>query len=129
MRSFVRLSEATYPKKKSVVRVEIWKGPIVMEWLMIRKHMMCYVCVRPQTGRMDAEKEFNDALERMMGLVELEMLLCFSGDFSALVIVVDPGEEESVGRYGVGARNREGRVLVELVARNGLALASSFFQK
>ena len=25
--------------------------------------------------------------------------------------VVEPGEEESVGRYGLGARNREGRTL------------------
>ena len=43
---------------------------------------------------------------------------------------MEPGEEESVGRYGCGARNKEGRALVELVARNGLAVASSsFFQK
>ena len=54
---------------------------------------------------------------------------CIAVDFNAHVGVVEPGEEESVGRYGWGARNREGRVMVELVARNGLAVASSFFQK
>ena len=83
----------------------------------------------PQTGRMEAEKEeFRDALERMMGLVELEVM-CIVGDFNAHVGVVEPGEEESVGRYGWGVRNREGRALMELVARNELAVASSFFQK
>ena len=92
---------------------------------------MCVMSVYgPQTGRMEAEKEeFRDALERMMGLVELVVMLCILGDFNAHVGVVEPGEEESVGRYGWGARNREGRALVELVARNGLAVASSFFQK
>ena len=116
---------------KTVVSVERWKGRIVMAWLMIWKQMMCVMSVYgPQTGRMEAEKvEFRDALERMMGLVELEVLLCIAGDFNAHFGVVEPGEEESVGRYGCGARNREGRALVELVVRNGLAVASSFFQK
>ena len=116
---------------KTVVRVERWKGRIVMAWLMIRKQIMCVMSVYgPQTGRMEAEKEeFRDALERMMGLVELEVMLCIAEDFNAHVGIVEPGEEESVARYGWGERNREGRALVELVARNGLAVASSFFQK
>ena len=116
---------------KTVVRLERWKGRIVMAWLIIRKQMMCVMSVYgPQMGRMEAEKEeFRDALERIMGLVELEVMLRIAGDFNAHVGVVKPGEEESVGRFGWGARNREGRALVELVARNGLAVASSFFQK
>ena len=114
-----------------MVRVERWKGRGVTAWLMIRKQMMCVISVYgPRTGRMEAEKEeFMDALERLMGLVDLEVMLCIAGDFNAHVGVVEPGEEESVGRYGWGARNREGRALVELVAGNGLAVASSFFQK
>ena len=114
-----------------VVRVERWKGRLVMAWLMIRKQIMCIMYVHgPQTGTMQAEKvEFRDALEKMIVLVELEVMLCIAGDFNAHVGVVEPGEEESVGRYGWGARNREGRALVELVSRHWLALASSFFQK
>ena len=75
------------------------------------------------------EEEFRDDLERMMGLVELEVMLCIAGDINAHDGVVEPGEDESVGRYGWGARNKEIRALVELVARSGLAVASSFFQK
>ena len=91
--------------RKTVVKVERWKGRIVVAWLMIRKQMMSVMSVYgPQTGRMEAEKEeFRDALERMMGLVEV---LCTAGDFNAHVGVVEPGEEESIGRYGWGARNR-----------------------
>ena len=113
-----------YPKRSG-------KGRILMAWLMIVKQMMCVMSVYgPQTGRTEAEKEeFMDALERLMGLLELEVMLCMAGDFNAHVGVVEPGEEESVGRYGWGERNMEGRTLVALVARNGLAVASSFFQK
>ena len=92
---------------------------------------MCVMSVHgPQTGRKKADKEeFMDALGRMIGLVELDVMLCIAGDFNAHVGVVEPCEEESVGRYGRGAKNREGRALVELVAKYGLAVASSFFQK
>ena len=64
-----------------------------------------------------------------MGLVELEVMLSIAGDFIAHVGVVEPGEDESVGRYGWLARNKQGQALVELVAGNGLAVVSSFFQK
>ena len=68
---------------KTMDRVERWKGRIVMAWLMIRKQLMCVMSVYgPQMGRMEAEKEeFRDALERMMGLLELEVMLCIAGEF------------------------------------------------
>ena len=43
--------------------------------------------------------------------------------------VVDPGEEECFAKFGWGTRNKEGRELVELVVRNGMAIAGSLFQK
>ena len=43
--------------------------------------------------------------------------------------VVEPGDEESLGRFVWGTRNNEGRELVEMLRRNGLALADTFFQK
>ena len=39
------------------------------------------------------------------------------------------GEEECVGKFGWGTRNREGQELVELAARYGMAIAGPFFQK
>ena len=73
LRSFVRLSDTTYSNKKTVARVGRWQGRIVMAWLMIRKHMIRIMSVYgPHTKRMESEnEEFNDALERMLGLVEL----------------------------------------------------------
>ncbi|KAI0231117.1 hypothetical protein LSAT2_018516 [Lamellibrachia satsuma] len=60
---------------------------------------MFFLSLKSQrTERMETEKEeFRDALERMMGLVELEVMLCIAGDFNAHVGVVEPDEEESIG--------------------------------
>ena len=62
-------------------------------------------------------------------MVELETRLCIAGDANAHIGETEPGEEENIGKYGWGTRNREGQALVELMARNGLAFVGSFFQK
>ena len=57
---------------KEVVIVEIWKLRTV-----------CVGPYGPQTGRTEAEKqEFRDALEMMIGMVELETPLCIAGYFN-----------------------------------------------
>ena len=116
---------------KEVVIVERWNGRIIMAWAMIRKQLVCVMSVYgSQTGRTEAEKqEFRDALEMMIGMVELKTLLCIARYFNAHIGETEPGEEENVGKFGWGTRNREGQALVELIARNGLAFVGSFFQK
>ena len=116
---------------EEVVRVERWKRRIIMAWAMIRKQLVCVMSVYgPHTGRTEADKqEFIDALEMMIGMVELEILLCIAGDVNARVGETEPGEEEHVGKYVWGTMNREGQALVELMARNCLAFVGSFFQK
>ena len=56
-------------------------------------------------------------------------MLCVAGDCNAHIGVVEPGDEESIGRFGLGTRNREGRELVEMLRRNGLVVTGTFFQK
>ena len=74
--------------------------------------------------RTEAEKQdFRDEVEKMMGLVEVGTMLCVAGDFNAHVGVAETGDEESIGRYGWGTRNREGQDLVEMVMRNGMVVA------
>ena len=93
--------------------------------------MVCVMLVYgSKMGRTGAEKqEFRDTLERMMGMVELEVKLSLAGDFNAHAGVAEPGEEECVGKFGWETRNREGQKMVMLVVRNGMAIADSFFQK
>ena len=92
---------------------------------------MCVISVYgPLTGRTETEKQdFRDEVEMMMGLVEVGTMLCVAGDVNAHVGVAEIGDEESIGRYGCGTRNREGQDLVEMVMRNGMVVAGSFFQK
>ena len=78
----------------------------------------------------EAEKEaFREEVERLAGLSDGQTMLCVASDFNARIGVVEPGDEESIGIFGWGTRNREGRELVEMLRRNGLAVAGTFFQK
>ena len=110
---------------KEVVRLERWQGRIIAVWMIIRQQMVCVICVYgPKTGRMEAEKEaFREEVERLAGLSDGHTMLCVAGDFNAHIGVVEPGDDESIGRFGQGTRNREGRELVEMLRRNGLAVA------
>ena len=62
-----------------------------------------------------------------MVLVEVGTMLYVAGNCIAHVGVAETGDEESIGRYGWGTRNRED--LVEMVMRNGMVVAGSFVQK
>ena len=84
----------------------------------------------PQNGRTEAEKgAFIEEVDMMAGLSDGQTMLCVAGDFNAHMGMVELGDEESVGRFGWGTMNREGRELVEMSRRNGLAVAGTFFQK
>jgi len=99
---------------KSVVRVERWDGWIVMAWVVIQRQTVCAMPeYGPQTGRTGAEKEeFRDTLERIMGMVEVDVMLCIVVDFNAHVGVAEPGE-----------RN----VLVNLVGERGIESVESLW--
>ena len=116
---------------REVVRVERWNGRAIAVWMRVQKQLMCVISVYgPQTGRTEAEKQdFRDEVEKMMGLVEVGTMLCVAGDCNAHAGVAETGDEESIGRYGWGTRNREGQDLVEMVMRNGMVVAGTFFQK
>ena len=103
---------------KEVVRVERWQRRIIAVWMMVRQHvyMVCVICVYgPQTGRTEAEKKaFREEVERLAGKEtghgsDRQTMLCVAGDFNAHICVVEQGDEESIGIFGWGTRNREGR--------------------
>ena len=96
---------------KEVARVERWQGRIIAVWMMIRQQMVCVICVYgPQTGRTEAEKEaFREEVERLAGLSDGQTMLCVASDLNAHIGVVEPGDEESIGRFGWGTRNRRSR--------------------
>ena len=116
---------------KEVVRAERWQGRIIAVWMIIRQQMVSVICdYEPQTGRTEEEDgAFREDVERLAGLSGGQAMLFVAGDFIAHIGVVEPGDEESTERFGWRTRNREGRKLVEVLRRNGLADAGTFFQK
>ena len=116
---------------KEVVRVERWQGRTIAVWMMIRQQVVCVICVyRPQTGRTESEQEaFREEVESLAGMSDGQMMLCVAGDFNAHIGVVESGDEESIGILGFGTRNREGWELLDMLRKNGLAFAGTFFQK
>ena len=111
---------------KEVVQVERWQGMIIAVCMYDDPPTdgMCLLRLRTQTGRAEAEKEaFREEVERLAGRSDGQTMLCVAGDFNARSCVVEPGDEESMRRFVWGTRNREGRDLVEMLKRNGLAVA------
>ena len=80
---------------------------------------VCVTCVYgPQMGRMEAgKKAFRDRRGGEVGRSDRRSgdrgLLCVAGDFNSHIGVVEPGDEESIGTFGWGTRNSEGRELVD----------------
>ena len=68
-------------------------------------------------------------MKRLAGLSDGQTMLCIAGDFNAHISVVESGDEESIGIFGLGTMIREGRELVDMLMRNGLTVAGTFFQK
>ena len=75
---------------------------------------MCVVVINgPQMGRIRAEKqEFRDVLEKTMGMVELEVMLCILGNF--------------IMHVGVLSRVKK-NVLVNLVGERGIESVESLW--
>ena len=83
-----------------------------------------------QTGRTEAEKEaFREEVVMLADLSDGQTMLCIAGDFNAHIVVVEAEDEESIGRFGWGTRNREGRERLKMLRRNGLAVVGTFFQE
>lgn len=59
----------------------------------------------------------------MIGIVDGETRLWIAGDLNAHVGKAEAGEEECVGNFGWGTRNREGQELVSMLMRNRLCVA------
>ena len=62
---------------------------------------MRYVCVWATDGKDEGrERGVQRCFEEDDRIGGAEVMLCIAGDFNAHVGIVEPGEEESVGRYG-----------------------------
>ena len=91
----------------------------------------CYVCAWPSNRKGGVrEKALREELEIMVGLVEAHVMTWIANYLKGHVGMAETGEEDTVWGFGFEeTRNRDGRELIELVMRNGLAVAGTFFKK
>ena len=87
---------------KEVVQVERWLGRIIAVWTMIRRQMVCVICVYgPQTGRTEAYKEaFREEVARLASPSDGQTMLCVAGDLHAHV-----GEVEDTVLHVLGKKH------------------------
>ena len=70
---------------------------------------ICHLRLRTPDGYDDGREEvFREEVERLAGLSDGQTMLCVAGDFNAHIDVVEPGDEESIGRFGWGTRTGKG---------------------
>ena len=77
---------------KQVVRVERWKGQIVMARLVIQRQTACVMSIHgPQMGKNEVEKkEFRDTLERIAIVCSLWLLIASFSVGTAVLLMQCP---------------------------------------
>ena len=84
----------------------------------------------PQVNNSMAEK--NDFWEDLDGLIESiskEERIVLGADLNGHVGEGNIGDEEIMGRYGAGIRNKEGSMVVDFGKRMDLAIVNTYFKK
>ena len=77
-------------------------------------------------------EEKNDFWEDLDGLIEStskEERIVFGADLNGYVGEENIGDEEVMGRYGAGTRNKEGLMFVDFGKRMDLAIVNTYFKK
>ena len=99
--------------------------------LEVKESMLNFVSAyAPQVNNSMEEK--NDFWEDLYGLIESiskEQKIVFGADLNGYVGEGNIGDEEIMGRYGAGIRNKEGSMVMDFGKRIDLAIVNSYFKK
>ena len=77
-------------------------------------------------------KEKNDFWEDLDGLIEIisnEERIVLGSDLNGHLGEGNIGDEEIMGKYGAGTRNKEGSMVVDFGKRMDLAIVNIYFKK
>ena len=74
-------------------------------------------------------EEENDFLDGLIESISTEERIVLGADFNGHVGEGNIGDEEIMGRYGAGTRNKEGSMVVDFGKRVDLAIVSTYFKK
>ena len=84
----------------------------------------------PQAGcELEEKEEFYSELDEVVESIPREERVMIGADLNGHVGEGNRGDEEVIGRYGVGERNFEGQMVVDFVKRMRMAVVNTYFKK
>ena len=104
---------------------------IIAIWMMIRQQMDVSSAYTEPGGRTKAEKEaFREEVESLAGQSDGQTMLCVAGDVNAHIGVVEPGDEESIGRLIWMGNKEQGKARTDGdVEKERVGGRDTFFRK
>ena len=78
---------------------------------------------------MEEKNYFWEDLDGLIESISTEERIVLGADLNEHVGEGNIGDEEIVGRYGAGTRNKEGSMVVDFVKRMDLAIVNTYFNK
>ena len=78
---------------------------------------------------MEKKNDFWEGLHGLIESVSKEERIVLGADLNGNVGEGNIGDEEIIGRYGAGTRNKEGLMVVDFGKRIGLAIVNTYFKK
>ena len=84
----------------------------------------------PQVNNsMEEKNDFWEDLDRLIESISTEERIVLGADLNGHVGEGNIGDEEIMGRYGAGTRNKEGSMVVDFGKRMDLAIVNIYFKK
>ena len=78
---------------------------------------------------MEEKNDFREDLDGLVESVSKEKRIVLGADLNGHVGEGNIGDEEIMGRYGAGTKNKEGSMVVDFAKRMNLAMVNTYFKK
>ena len=121
------LAESVLEVKRVLDRLMAMKLKVKGSILNIVNIVSAYA---PQVNNsMEEKNDFWEDLEGLIESISTEERIVLGADFNGHVGKRNIGDEEIMGRYGAGTRNKEGSMVVDFGKRMDLAIVNTYFKK
>ena len=116
---------------KSVLEVKKVSDRLMATKLEVKGSILNIVSAyAPQVNySMEEKNDFGEDLDGLIESVSKEKRIVLGADVNGRVGEGNIGDEEIMGRYGAGTRNKEGSMVVDFGKRMDLAIVNTYFKK
>ena len=88
-----------------------------------------WFCSMSVNNSMEEKNDFWEDLDGLIESISKEERIVLGADLNGHVGKGNIGDEEIMGRYGAGTRNKEGSMIVDFGKRMNLAIVNTYFKK